>query len=171
MVRDVTQASRLCPNCGTKRPVNATRCPKCGAPVKSAASDAADAFFDADPFQAPPSRLRTLLDHMVHRIQQASGLGALRRLVALVALVIVLIAAAYAVLPFKTGTARLNCGPAVVEVFDRKRVPPAPAPAVVTPTKDVLKPCTHQAQRRLGYAVPIIVLTLIGSIVAQRILS
>jgi hypothetical protein len=143
--------------------------------VQSDATDAENAFFDADPFEVPTSRWRTLLDHMTNRLQQVSGLGALRRLVALVALVIVLIAAAYAVLPFKTGAgsgaAKVNCGPAVVEVFNRKRVPPAPAAAVVTPVKGVLKPCTHQAQRRLGYAVPIIVLTLIGSAVAQRILS
>jgi hypothetical protein len=169
----VTQQSRVCPNCGTRRPVNATKCPKCGTPAPADAPEADDDFFTSHPFDPPPSRWRSLLDHATERIQHTSMLAVLQRVVAFAALIVILIAVAYAVLPFKTGTrpTRVDCGPAIVSVFDRARVPPAPAPAVVTPAKPVLKPCTHQAQRRLAVAVPIIVLSLIGAAGARRILS
>ena len=111
-------------------------------------------------------------------------------------LVVILFALAYAMLPFKAAVAstptskvRLSCSPAVVQVFDRQRLTPpavpggppgppitaAPAPAAgaaPAPTpKGVLKPCTEGAKHRLYYAGPIIILALIASSGARRILT
>jgi hypothetical protein len=123
----------------------------------------------------------------VERLKQLHGLALLRRLAALAALVIILITLAYALFPFKTGTS--DCSPALVQVFDRQRLtPPAapgqpPGPPITSPTTaaagatpapiptGVLKPCTKKAQYRLYYAVPIVILALIGSAGVQRILS
>jgi hypothetical protein len=131
---------------------------------------------DQDPWEPPPSRWRVMLN----RLKQVDGLALLRRLVALAGLVVILIALAYAMLPYRV--ARTDCSPAIVQVFDRKRVTASGAP-VTTPTTvtqgtippppppGIVKPCTRKAQHRLYYAVPIVVLTLIGSSAAQRILS
>jgi hypothetical protein len=138
---------------------------------------------DGDPFEPPPSKWRALWA----RVKQLNGLAFLRRLAALAGLVIILITLAYAMFPFKAGTS--DCSPTLIQVFDRQRLtPPAapgkpPGPPITTPTttapgqtaapapKGVLKPCTTKAQHRLYYAVPIILLTLIGSAGVQRILA
>jgi hypothetical protein len=138
---------------------------------------------ERDPFDPPPSRWRALLA----RLKQVNGLALLRRLVALGALAIILIALAYAIFPFKAGAT--DCSPALIQVFDRQRLTPPtapgqpPGPPITTPTttapgtapvatpKGVIKPCTKKAQHRLYYAVPIILLALIGSAGVQRILS
>ena len=233
MTEDVTQASRICPECGTKRPVNATACPTCGTLVRSprvttsgeeADSEDADiehpangidrpppravvrsverrtnaeghrtsgAFLAPRPpepnFESPPSRWRSMLGRLKH----LNALGALRRLVSLAALVVILVAVAYAILPFNIGKGptRANCSPAIVQVFDRQRLtppatpggqpgppitsapPPAPGQTATPAIKGVLKPCTKQAQRRLYYAGPIVILALIASAGARNILS
>jgi hypothetical protein len=151
--------------------------------------DRSDDFFASkgdqqdDPFEPPPSKWRALMA----RVRQVNGLAFLRRVAALAALVIILITLAYAMFPFKAGTT--DCSPALLQVFDRHRLtPPAapgqpPGPPLTTPTttapgqtaapaaKGVLKPCTKKAEHRLYYAVPIILLALIGSAGVQRILT
>lgn len=186
--------TRICPSCGTKRPVNATTCPKCGAPVAAAEPvtsrsrpGMADPGSDPVGATASPPRKPSVFRTAWARIRGLDALGALRRLIALAALVVILLALAYALLPFKT--ARASCSPAVVQVFDRQRLtpptvpggppgppitapatPPAGATSVATPS-GVLKPCTQAAKRRLYYAGPIVLLALIASFGARRILS
>jgi hypothetical protein len=177
------------PRTGSTRPTQPVRP---GGQDRDPASKAAPAggsshpdFFSSerDHFEPPPSRWRTILE----RLKRLDTLAFLRRLAALAALVIILIALAYAMFPFKAGAS--DCSPAIIQVFDRQRLtPPAapgqpPGPPITTPTttapgatpaptpKGVVKPCTKKAQHRLYYAVPIIVLALIGSAGVQRILS
>ncbi len=178
------RATRICRNCGTRRPINATSCRRCGLPVAEAETETWVASQSTNPEPEPrdprpeawadpvastppkPSGLRVAL----RRIGSINGLGALRRLIGLAALVVILFALAYALLPFKKAGA--SCSPAVVQVFDRQRsVPAAAVGATHVATKGPLKQCTVGAQHRLYDAGPIVLIALIGSVGARRILS
>jgi hypothetical protein len=115
-----------------------------------------------------------------------------QRAISVVGLVVILVALVYALLPFKVQVVappapKEECRPAAVQVFDRKELLPPPAPGQppgppITQDPNALpsdpqpdiqgvpKPCTAEAEDRLYWTVPVIVIALIGMSLARRFL-
>jgi hypothetical protein len=126
------------------------------------------------------------------RIRHVSPARVVQRVIEVIGLVLILGALIYAAFPFKVQEAappapKKECRPALVQVFDRQKLtPPAapglpPGPPVVKPPRlrpedpepvappGVVKPCTAEARDRLYWAVPIVVVALVGTALARRI--
>ena len=125
------------------------------------------------------------------RRRRFSAAGIIQRVIEVIGLVVLLGALIYALFPFKVQEAaapspKKDCRPALIQVFDREKLTPPPAPGLppgppvtkppVPPgappppsPPGVKKPCTAEAEDRLYGAIPVAIVALVGTALARRI--